>query len=201
MFFNVLGIVVGLAVTVGPFRFLSAPFDSAAGALVRYGSGAADTMLTEVGRLPYTSTMVQIAAPLVGAVLPGFIALTVAWVSRAADKARQVGAALLLIAGVVSFFVVDASTAMVVATLALLTASLMGITGGLVLRVPLAALTTSMAVTMGRTLFDPSNPVVSRAVDTIMVVAPFGDPQPWRLALVVTGLAPFVAAVWFLVRE
>lgn len=196
-----LGIFIGIAVVSGPAGFLAGPIGQATDSLMAYGAAAADYALRTVTRLPETSTLVQFAGPLIGIVLPGFLVLGLAAATKAADKVKRLAALCVLVCGALSFFFLETGTAVVIMVLATVFASLAMITGGLLVKLPLVVLGTSMSISFVKLLLDGSNTLIASAVTAYSTAGPGSDPAIWEVVFTATGVMPFVAAAWMLLKD
>ena len=201
MIIVVVGIIAGIAVVSGPLGFLGGPVARATASLMDYGTAAADYLLRLLSTLLETSSLAQFAGPLIGIVVPGFVVLGLAAATKAADKVKRFVASLALVLGALSFFVLDTGSAVVVFVLAALFAGITAVTGGALVKLPLVILGTSMSISFVTMLLDGSNSLIAGAVATYASAGPGSDPAIWEVVFTATGVMPFVAAAWLLLRD
>ena len=201
MLFIVVGIVLGLGIALGPVSVLSSPVASVSASIVEYGSQLAAKVLELASALPHTETLILLATPLAGVAVPGFMALSLAFVVKGSDALRRAFAVLVLIAAAFSFVVLSPGKAFSILVLAGAFAALSSLVSGVIVKLPLATLISAMAATIGLQMFHGTNPAIAKTVASFVEFAPATSPEVWQLLLSVTGVAPFVAAVWMLIRD
>jgi hypothetical protein len=198
MLFVAAGAVIGLMVTIGPWSALSGPFDwvlnwvtaagtEALGALHGLFAGQVDDH--GVGPL-FAALMAMLAVA-----LPGLIALALALLVDASRVLRRVVSTLLLVAAGSTVLYLPGFEAAAVIVVAAICVPLLALSAGALIRLPLAALTTVLAVRMVPLVYRGELSAVEQAVEVVADAAGFASPL-WRPALIGLGLAPFVAAGW-----
>ena len=201
MLFIAIGLVLGVAVTVGPLAFLRTPIGAVTDALMTYGAVAAERVLIEIASVPETAPVVALVSPLVAILLPGCITLLLVAGIRASSVLRRFFSALAVCVAAVSFFFLPFSDAILILVAALALSALTGLLTGAVVQLPLTVVATSLAVSTSSALLSRADTRLVTAVEEFSAAVGAGDPSVWRVALLATALFPFAAALWMLVKD
>lgn len=198
MVFVALGILAGLAVTVGPWPQLAAPFDHVldwlAGTAAE-GLRSLYSLVAEPASERGYSGLVAALIAILSVVTPGVIALILALLVDASKMVRNVAATALLVLAGSTVLYLPLWQALLAMTVAFTLVPLLALSTGALIRLPLAALTTVLAVRMVPVLYRGQLPALDDAATTLANAAGVESPL-WRIALIVVGLTPFAAAAW-----
>lgn len=201
MLFVVAGLVLGLAIAVGPLDFLLPYVGSVNVAVVEYGTKLTERVLREIGTIDEASTVVPLYAPIIGVALPGLVAIAMAYTLRASDKAKRFVTALCVLGAGLGFFVLDIVQAAIVFVVVIILSAVTNLLVGAAVRLPLALAGTVLAVTYGAQLLGGSDAALMQAAVMYHDAAGVGDIDLWRLLLTFTGIMPFGAALWIAVKD
>lgn len=196
MLYVIVGLVVGLAIALGPLGFLQSPFDSLAGFFVGATADLLAATLGELGELSNTTQLVTVLSVVLSTVIPGVVALGLVLLSRAAKKVRQNVSVIVVALALVSFMFVPWEVSLGLTVVALVFGVASSLASGVLVVLPLVALATILGVRYGVLLWNGESPEVAQGAQTLAAL--IGDPDgtiPWKLALTVVGLAPFAWAV------
>lgn len=189
MFWKLLGILLGAGIAVGPLEWGREPAARVAEILFQATADGLDTALSAAG-LSTSSTVYQVVTLLVGVCIPGLVALGLVAVTGLADAGRRTVGAVLTIAAV-ALLGVYGQVAIPAAGLLLAASALLATATGLLLIVPITALSVVIAVAHARLVMaGPEISPVGGIAAELAALTGAGDPSLWRLVLLATALMP-----------
>jgi len=200
-FWLLLGVAIGLAVSLGRLPFLAGAGRALADTSLHMVAGAARRLLAGAASSGAPRRAVLGVAGLLAVVLPGLTALLLVIAARATIRVRGLLAAVLAVLGVCSFFYEPGIRAWGALVLGLTLATLAVAVSGPVLVAPFVAAATLIGAQFLPTLFR-SGRVAQEALSAVHV-ALFGAPAtPAWLQVLMFGLAvlPFLLAARLALR-
>jgi hypothetical protein len=194
VFAALLGILIGAALAIGPLAMYKADASILSERVVT----AADKILTGiVDKLPYAKDnpkVVIVISVVLAVATPGFVALVlVAAANAAVAVKRTVSGGMVLLAGL-SFFVLPASSAIILVVAALVVSGVLIAPGVLIARVVLWSIATLIAFDHIHALWSGQAPAIAAGADTLVALTGFSTAEFWRFGLIVVGVAPFPIA-------
>jgi hypothetical protein len=196
MAFVILGIILGLLVSLGPLSALAAPVDWVTNWLVGVGGDMVTNAVARLGHVPQTSKLALTLSAVLGAMTPGLIALTMVVAARGAKAFRRGAAAVAVLIALVSFLLVPVPQAVLLLVLALIVGVLPSVFNGMFITVPMLTIATVLAVRYGVLLWHGESNEVTAGALKLTSISSVEMLNLWRLALTVAGLAPFFLAGW-----
>lgn len=200
MLFIVLGVVVGVAVALGPLAFLSAPVDRFVNALVADVEHVLRSGLHGTPYLAHEPRLVTVLSVLIGVLAPGIAALGLAGLARVSVSGRRALSAIALVAGLAGLFVFPAKDSVPVLIGALVVGALASFLTGALVTAPLAGLATIIEVRYGVELWHGKSSAVAAGAHRLAHLVG-GQAPLWSLALTVVALAPLVSAALLSIKQ
>lgn len=197
MFFLFVGVAVGLAVVLGPLGVLSGPINSFAGSLIAAVSRWAVPLLAKLPYMSHQGKLSHELAVMISVLAPGVVVLGLSMVARLATALRRSVAGMLVVLAVVALFTLPSNYAVPVAIGAVVLAALIGVLTGALVAAPLMTVATVVGAKYAAAIWGGRwGPVRSGALE-LAKLSGTGQPQLWQLALVIVGLCPIVAALFY----
>lgn len=194
MLFVVLGVAVGLGITVGPITFLRAPAERLVNALVEGLQRLLHSALQGAPYLAREPKLVTVISVLVGVLAPGIAGLGLVFLMRATVTARRALSAIALLGGIVGLFLLPAADSAPLLIAAIAVGAVASLLTGALLTAPLAALATVLEMRFGLDLWKGHSGPVAAGASTLAQLTHTGHTPLWALALTVCGLAPLICA-------
>lgn len=195
-FLPLLGLLIGVALVVGPLSWWSAPVDAINGALVSYAGRLTGWLVDLLGRFELTAKAAGPVGSTLAVLAPGLIVLLLVSASLHSDRYRRNTASLLLVGSSLSFAVLPAGSALVLVGGALLAGAFLRFATGWLLTVPLMALATVLAARFGICLWHGHVAAIDAAVRESASFLPADSGEELvRPMLLILSLVPFAWAI------
>ena len=198
--FVALGVFLGFLVTNGVLRPLSPVITHVNTTLIEYGDKLVSWLLGQFSSLDGSQEIVLVLVPVLSVMTPGIVVLFLCITARSSDKLKHLGAGIVLVLGLSSFFFLEPAQAVLVLIASIVLAAFSSLATGLILQVPLILLSTVLAVQQVSILLAGKDPTIVSATNTLVETVSVGDSSLWRVTLLAMALLPFAGALTVLLK-
>jgi hypothetical protein len=198
MAFVIIGVIIGALAALGHIPGLGHVLGALSSAVVNDGLGVTTKISSHIaGHDPRLGLVIGVV---LGVALPGMACMVLILAARAASSVRRGVGALILLIGLLGFFILPFAQALLVLILSLVVAALLTWVTGAVVVAPLSAIAAVLAVSYGRILLHGTNTTIAKGIVALGVLSHVNSPILWKVALLVVAWAGFVGAAMLVVR-
>jgi len=192
MIFVLLGIALGVAVSLGYIPVAAHAVDAATNAAVSFGQRLATSGVQHLSA--HHPTLASALGVTLGVAMPGLVCLALISAAKFGLVIRRSASGLLLLAGIAAHFFLPAGQAFLISAGCVTLAALLFFATGALVVAPLSAVAAALAVGSVRVLLSGKNAAIESGVKTFAQLSHVADPRVWRIALIVVAWAGFVGA-------